>query len=102
MSLRNASPVPFTATTVTDALDGSNAPQGSMAALVNLIPDPTTNGLFIPRPASEELTDFSGFSSPGFISVYFVSGSFIYGMIATAFVPGYDQPFCYDKIGRAS
>lgn len=101
MSLRNASPVSFLATTVTDALDGTNAPPGSMAALVNLIPDPTTNNLFIPRPASELLTDFPGFTDPGFISVFFVSGSFVYGMIATATTPGYDQPFCYDTDTQA-
>lgn len=96
MGLRNSQPIPFQPATVTDALDGSLAPSGSMAALVNLIPDPTTLGLFIPRPASDELTDFTGFSSPGFISVMHVSGVLVYGMIATALVPGYDQPFCYN------
>jgi hypothetical protein len=96
MSLRNSGPVSFSPTGVTDTLDGSNAPQGSMEALVNLIPDPTTSNLFVCRPASERLTTFPGFSSPGFISVYHVAGNLVYGMIATALVPGHDQPFCYD------
>ena len=101
MSLRNAAPIPFSPSGVTDTLDGSNAPQGSMAALVNLIPDPTTANLFVCRPASELMTEFGGFSSPGFISVFHVSGSLIYGMIATSATPGYDQPFCYDTNAAA-
>lgn len=96
MSLRNSGPISFSPTGVTDTLDGTNAPQGSMGALVNLIPDPTTAGLFICRPASELLTDFTGFTTPGFISVLHVSGSLIYGMIATGLVAGHDQPFCYN------
>ncbi len=101
MSLRNAAPTPFSPSGVTDTLDGSNAPQGSMAALVNLIPDPTTANLFVCRPASEMMTEFGGFSSPGFISVFHVSGSLIYGMVASATTPGYDQPFCYDTEAEA-
>ena len=98
MGLRNSGPIPFSPSTVTDALDGTNAPPGSMAALVNLVPDPTTANLFICRPAAEEMTDFTGFNNTGFISVFFVLGHQFYCMIATDAPPGYDQPFCYHQI----
>lgn len=55
-------------------------------------------GLFVPRPAAVEITDFStsGFTSPGFVSCIFVVGSRIYGMVATNDTPGKDMPFVYD------
>lgn len=98
MSISRSSPVPFVASGVTDALDGTNAPRGSMAALVNLIPDPTTNNQFICRPAATEISDWttSGFTNPGFISVWHVRGNLVYGLIATDDHPGHDMPFCYN------
>lgn len=96
MSIARSSPVPFIASGVTDALDGTNAPRGSMAALVNLVPDPTTNNQFICRPASIEETDFTGFTNPGFISVIHVRGNLVFGLIASDTNPGQDEPFCFN------
>jgi hypothetical protein len=104
VSLANSQPQPFRPQTVTDAVENPKAMfsiSGSMAALTNLIPDPTTAGVFTCRPASELETDFTGFNTPGFIPVYHVSGSLIYGMIGTNLVPGFDQPFCYDTAADA-
>lgn len=104
MTLANSTPQPFRPQTVTDAVETPRILfniNGSMAALTNLVPDPTTAGVFTCRQASELLTNFTGFNTPGFISVIHVSGTLIYGMIATNLVPGYDQPFCYDVAGAA-
>lgn len=101
MALRNALPISFTPTGVTDTLDGTNSPPGSMEALVNLIPDPTTLGNWICRPASELETSFSGFTTPGFISLLFVNGTYAYGLIASGLNAGKDQPFVYDLTAGA-
>lgn len=69
-----------------------------MAALQNLIPDPTTSKLFQCRPASLELTAFPTFTSPTFVSISEVIGDNVYGMIATARNPGFDEPFAYSLI----
>jgi hypothetical protein len=81
---------------VSDTLDASTSFPGSMASLKNLIPDPSTSDLWQCRPASRTLTGFPGFISPSFISCLFVSGTKIYGMIATGLNPGREQPFSYD------
>ncbi len=96
MSLRNATPLRHSPAGLSDSLDGSSAFAGSMSSLQNLIPDPTTKNLWQCRPAATLITDFTGFASPGFISVDKVVGNRIYGMIATARNAGKDEPFCYD------
>lgn len=112
-SLANTTPLQFSPTGVTDTLDATNAPKGAMAALTNLIPDPTSKNLWQCRPAATRLIDFttrggafsSAFSSAfaigfapgaGFISCMKNVGTRIYGMIATSTTPGHDEPFCYD------
>lgn len=96
MTLRRSQPVRFTPAGATDTLDGTNTPPGSMQALTNLIPDPTTRGQFYARPASVLQTSFGSFSSPGFVSLLKVIGTRVYGMIASAATPGFDEPFCFD------
>ncbi len=96
MSLRNAQMLNFVAAGVTDSVDGTNAPAGSMMSLANLVAAPGTPHIFVPRPAAEERTDFSGFSTPAEVTALLVIGSLAYGMIASAAFAGKDQPFCYD------
>lgn len=72
-----------------------------MASLQNLVPDPTTKNIWVPRPAAEELTDFAGFSAPGFISAKIVVGSLFIGMIASGLNPGKDQPFAFNIVTNA-
>jgi hypothetical protein len=98
-SLRNSQPMNFTGRTLSDALDGTNAQRGALARLINLIPDPRTLGLWICRPAWVELTPFTGFNAPGFISALRVVGDIAYGMIASAQFPGHDEPFAYSLTG---
>lgn len=89
---------------VTDTLDSSDTAQegvGVNTALQNLIPDPTTRFLYVPRPPSQSLTTFGTFTTPGFISVMKVVGSRVYGMIASGRNAGKEEPFCYDLLASA-
>lgn len=96
MGLLNTQPMPWTPQGLSDTLDATNTPTGLMASLVNLVPDQTTRGLWVCRPASFLQTSFAGFNTPGFVSGIFVIGSRVYGMIASAATANHDEPFCWD------
>jgi hypothetical protein len=119
-TLRNAQPVKFSPTGLSDTLDGSNVFPGAMTALQNLIPDITTKNVWTCRPAAVPAANFATFqgdfsgidfsgadfstgfttTSPGFISVIKVVGTRVYGMIATTLNAGHDQPFIYDMVAQ--
>lgn len=96
MPIRGAQPLTFRAFGVCDAVDGSNAPQGAMSSLANLVPSPTTKRHFVPRPAATQTTNFTGFTTPGQGEALLVIGNRAYGMIASARFAGKSEPFCYD------
>lgn len=96
MALRKGVPYRHSPTTVCDTLDETETQPGGMALLQNLIPDPTTQNLWVPRPAATVLTSFAGFSAPSFVSVQITVGSLIVGMIATTRFVGKDEPFVYN------
>jgi hypothetical protein len=98
MALRKQHPILWTPAGVSDSVDGTNAFLGAMSALTNLVPDPSSAGLYVPRPAATLLTDFtgSGITNPGFVSVLKVSGDTLYGMVASDDFAGKDVPFMYD------
>jgi hypothetical protein len=115
VALRNAFPVQFSPSTVSDAIDATNIRDGVMAALTNLIPDPSTTNLWQCRPASMKAGDMNagdGAFSPGFssgfqigglfggtqtfISALLVVGNRAYGMVATTSIPGHDAPFSFN------
>jgi hypothetical protein len=81
---------------LSDAVDGTNAFDGAMSQLVNLIPDPSTNYLWVPRPAAAQTTAFAGFTTPGMVSAELVVGNIAYGMISTGRNAGHDEPFAYN------
>jgi hypothetical protein len=103
MSLRNAKPLTLSPHTANDTIDASTSRPGAMAALTNLIPDPTTRDLWQCRPAAQLLVDLAthGFNTPTFISVTYLVGTRLYGMVATSRNPGQDEPFCYDIAAQA-
>jgi hypothetical protein len=80
--------------TVTDSLEGSNVGRGSMEAMTNLIPDPTTRRLWQCRPAAVVLIDLPPHTSQP--TVMKTLGTRVYGMIKSATFPGKDEPFCFD------
>jgi hypothetical protein len=98
---RDSKPIAWRPRGLSDTLDASQTFAGSMGSLQNLIPDPTTRGLFQCRPASIEQSTFSGFTTPGFISLLKVIGSYAYGMIATGRNVGQDEPFVYNLLTNA-
>lgn len=100
MALRNATAVYIPPSGVSDSADGTKSFKGSMKSLQNLIPDPSTEGLFVPRPASYVISSFPGFSSPGFISVVYQLGDILYGMIQSALNTGKEQPFSYNIVAN--
>jgi hypothetical protein len=114
---RKSHPIDWRLRGASDALDASMAFKGAMSSLQNLIPDPSTTGIFQCRPASMQLVNFNtsggpfssgfssgfqaGYASPstlGSISVMRISGNIVYGMIGqtTGALAGYDIPFAFN------
>jgi hypothetical protein len=96
VALRNSQPLKWVPTGVSDTLDATNTANGLMSSLADLIPDQTTRGVWVCRPASLLQTSFATFNTPGFVSAMFVVGTRIYGMIGSARNAGKDEPFCWD------
>ena len=96
MPLRHSKNFTFIPRGTSDAVDGTPVPPGALYQLANLIPDPSTDGVFQPRPAANRLTSFGSFLDPGFISGRVVVGDIEYGMIASGLNPGFDQPYAYN------
>lgn len=71
-----------------------------MQILQNLVPDPSTPFVFVPRPGSVQLTDFSGLDAEtkGAINALLTVGAIAYGMIAetSGTYSGKDVPFAYN------
>jgi hypothetical protein len=99
--LRNPAIYQWRPVGLSDARDGKLAFPGACKLLTNLIHDPVSNNMLAPRPASVSLTTFSGFTSPGVVSVMVAVGTRVFGMIASGLNPGFDQPFCYDAAANA-
>ena len=96
MATRNERPFRFNPRSLVDALDGGQVPPGGLQALTDLIFDTADPGTFECRPAAVQQSTFSGISSPGVVSVAYVVGSVVYGMIGSSLVAGYDQPFAFN------
>lgn len=96
MAIRRARNITFRPRGLSDALDGTNADQGAMAALTNLVPAPSTAGIFVPRPAAASKYTFGDFTTPTGVTALLVVGSRAYGMLSSGDFAGRDEPFCYD------
>lgn len=100
MALRRAIPLTMRPKGLSDSIDGTNAFQGAMASLQNLIPSPNTAGQFVPRPGADQQTNFAASSIVGAdqITALLVVGTIAYGMIASTSgtFAGKDVPFAYD------
>ncbi|MBP9756678.1 MAG: hypothetical protein KBD40_16910, partial [Phenylobacterium sp.] len=67
-----------------------------MKTLTNLVPNPANRNQFVPRPASTQVTDFTGFTLPEGGEALLIIGAFAWGMIASDRFAGKSEPFCYD------
>jgi hypothetical protein len=95
---RHSTPLTWRPLGTSDTLDAGNTFSGAMATLKDMIPDPTTRGLWQCRPAAIQMTSFPGFGSPGLVSLLYIVGDLAYGLIATTAHAGRDEPFCYNLI----
>lgn len=98
MPIRKSKPFRWSPVGCSDSLDTTEVFPGAMAQLQNLVPDPTTKDLWVPRPAAQQLYGFAGFTTPGFVSSCLVVGTKVYGTVASARFAGYDEPFCFDLL----
>ena len=60
MSLRRSTPLVFHPLGISDASEGSQVFTGAMLVLQDLIPDPSTKGLWQCRPAAIQLGNMAG------------------------------------------
>ena len=97
MAIPESAVLRFTPKGVADAFDSTETFAGACRKLQNLVFDPSNPELVVARPGVDgALTNFAGFTTPGFISLQVTIGTRVYGMVATGLTAGKDQPFCYD------
>jgi hypothetical protein len=96
MPLRNAEPKRWVPKGLSDAVDGSTAFPGAMTALSNLVADPSTEGVFVPRPAAVQLSPLGNIPNPGLVSCAFIQSDILYGLIGSSLNAGCDQPFAFN------
>lgn len=102
MPLRNVTPYTFRARTLADVIDASNSKPGTMAALQNLIPSPSTPQQYVPRPAATSIYQFGDFTVPTVIEALFEVGNIAYGFVASAAFPGKSQPFAFNYVTQTN
>jgi hypothetical protein len=84
---------------VSDTLNGTHVFPGAMSILQNLIPDYSTPNVWAPRPASMQLTNFSGFTATiGVPEIFKVVGNMVYGLVPTGRNAGHSEPFAYNLL----
>ena len=97
MSIRGATPSIFLPSGLSDAVDESSAFSGACQYLTNFCFDRNSRGALVPIPGRQPISfSTSGFTTPAVISVMFMVGPIIYGMIGTADFAGKDRPFAYN------
>ena len=95
-------PVRFTPRGLADAFDATDKFLGACVSLKDLVFDQSNPEIMVSRPGvGSAVTSFSGFPSPGFVSVHITIGSVTYGMVATATNAGKDEPFAWDNAASA-
>ena len=97
MPLRNPKPISWRPAGCSDALDGSEAFDGAMAKLQDLVPSQQTNRNWVCRPAATLIANI-GNGNP--ISATFIVGDVLYGMISNGL--GQDVPFSYNLATNTS
>lgn len=103
MGIQQSVPVRFTPKGLTDAYDATDVFNGACRKISNLVFDQSNPELLIARPGvGDGFTNFTGFTTPGYVSVQITVGRYVYGMIATGLTAGKDQPFCYDLVNGSN
>ncbi len=96
-TLRKTHVLRFSPSTASDTLDANDAPSGACSTITNLIPDPSTRGVWVAKPTAGITNTMQNGATPnpGTISVFLVVGTFVYGLIENT-VSGTETPFCID------
>lgn len=96
MGIAQSTPVRFTPKGLADAYDSTDVFPGACRKLSNLVFDQSNPEIVIARPGvGAGITSFTGFTTPGYVSIQVTVGDYVYGMIATGLTAGRDQPFVY-------
>lgn len=101
MPLSKSKPVLWSPKGCVDSVDGTTSPKGSMTLLTNLVQDPTTARMFVPRAASINLTKFGSFDLPTGATAALVVGDICYGMVSSSHFADNDEPFVYNLASNA-
>ncbi len=103
MPIRDAKPLMWAASGLTDSPNEFTAFPGACTVLENFIFSHSNRGSITCRPGvGADLTGgFAGFTTPGVVSCSLALGTRIYGMIGSGLNAGKDQPFCYDTATSA-
>jgi len=98
MAIRNARPLIWKPKGLSDTEDATDSFPGAMQQLINLIPSPTTKDAWVPRPASGQVTAFSGIAAPTVGTGLLVVGNIAYGFMgcSSGTYSGYDVPWAYN------
>lgn len=96
MGIPKSFPIRCTFKGISDAYDSTDKFPGACRAITDLIFDQSNPEILVSRPGVSQQTDFTGFVTPGFVSLHATIGTRIYGMLATGRTAGFDEPFCYD------
>lgn len=94
-------PVRFTPQGLVDAFDATDKFPGACISLANLVFDQSNPEIMVSRPGCPQITDFTGFSTPGVVSVHATIGNITYGMISTTLNANKDEPFAWDNAAGA-
>jgi hypothetical protein len=100
MAIPKSIPMRFTPKGLADAFDSTDTFPGSCQLLQNLVFDQSNPERVVLRPGTSKITNFTGFNTPGFISVQRTINNRVYGMIASARNANKDEPFCYDLVNN--
>lgn len=105
MALRRATPLTVRPKGVSDAIDGTNVFPGAMSQLANIIPASSTRGIFVPRPAAQEIATLTGSAAgtPTNVTAFLIVGNIAYGMVSatSGTYAGKDVPFAYNLLTNA-
>jgi hypothetical protein len=100
MTLRKQKAHRFVPDGLSDTVDGSSAPAGSMSSLQNMIKGVNTKGVMVPRPAMTQLIAWPDYGG-GPCTALRTFGATSYGMYASLTFPGKDRPFSYNNIANS-
>lgn len=98
MGIPQSTPIRFTPRGVCDAYDATDTFPGQCRYLSNLVFDNSNPEILAARPGvGNGITSFTGFITPGAVSIAVQIADRVYGMVATGLTAAHDQPFIFDR-----